>query len=29
MAGATREIGPFMQKFRELLLGRKHMNNLR
>jgi len=26
---ATREIGPFMQKFRALLLGRNHMNNLR
>ena len=26
---ATREIGPFMQRFRALLLGRNHMNNLR
>ena len=26
---ATREIGPFMQKIRALLLGRNHMNNLR
>ena len=26
---ATREVGPFLQRVRELLLGRKHMNNLR
>ena len=26
---ATREIGPLMAKFREVLLGRKHMNPLR
>ena len=26
---ATREIGPLLQKMREVLLGRKHMNNLR
>ena len=26
---ATREIGPMMAKFREVLLGRKHMNPLR
>merc|ERR1719234_1479240 len=26
---ATREIGPFMQRLRALLLGRNHMNNLR
>ena len=26
---ATREVGPMMQKLRELLLGRKHMNSLR
>ena len=26
---ATREIGPMMAKFRELLLGRRHMNPLR
>ena len=26
---ATREIGPALQKLREVLLGRRHMNNLR
>ena len=26
---ATREVGPLLQKMREVLLGRKHMNNLR
>ena len=26
---ATREVGPLMAKFREILLGRKHMNPLR
>jgi NADH dehydrogenase (ubiquinone) 1 alpha subcomplex subunit 7 len=26
---ATRDIGPLLQKFRALLLGRTHMNNLR
>ena len=26
---ATREIGPLLQRMREVLLGRKHMNNLR
>ena len=26
---AAREIGPALQKLREVLLGRKHMNNLR
>ena len=26
---ATREIGPVMQKLREVLLGRRHMNPLR
>eukprot|EP00092_Neocalanus_flemingeri_P015347 GFUD01016601.1.p1 GENE.GFUD01016601.1~~GFUD01016601.1.p1 ORF type:complete len:110 (+),score=35.64 GFUD01016601.1:42-371(+) len=26
---ATREIGPVLQKLREVLLGRRHMNNLR
>lgn len=26
---ATREIGPVLQKMREVLLGRRHMNNLR
>jgi len=26
---ATREVGPVLQKIREVFLGRKHMNNLR
>ena len=26
---ATREVGPLLQRMREVLLGRKHMNNLR